>query len=79
MDQKPLAVLVIRALDEFDALFRLQQLIELALDQLDDCSDQARDKTALLLQCYQTEMRLHADELKDRLRRILLETRLSID
>lgn len=79
MEPKPLAVLAIRALDEFDALFRLQQLIELALDQLDDCSDQARDKAALLLQCYQSEMSLHADELKDRLRRILLETRLSID
>lgn len=77
MELKPLAVLAIGAIDEFSALFRLQQLIELALEQLDDSSDQARDRAALLLQCYQSAMLLHTDELKTRLRRILLETRLS--
>ena len=77
MKPKPLAVLAIGAIDEFSALFRLQQLIELALEQLDDSSDQARDRATLLLQCYQSAMLLHTDELETRLRRILLETRLS--
>lgn len=56
--------LAISALDSFNVISKLQELIEISIEQLDQPTDKAHLRLELLLECYQTSMMSEIDELK---------------
>lgn len=70
-----LMFLTIRALDEFNHIQELQEILEICLEQLDGPIDKQPLRTGLLVTLYQFAMSYHLDELKtalEGLRRALI-------
>jgi hypothetical protein len=70
-----ISCLTIRAIDELNRLVRVQKLIQLCLEE-DTYSPDSQDRLVLLLECYESRMSLHVDELKTYLHTLLLEARM---
>ncbi len=69
--QRPIAGLIISAIDQFESLYRLQELVSMALKELDDPSDaEAQNRAAMLLSCYQSRSADHLNQLEVDLNRL---------
>ena len=63
----------VAAADEFDAIGGLQELLEMAYEQLEDGTqtpDQRRVRTGLLIACYLQQVRPSFENLKQELKEI---------
>lgn len=58
------------ALDDFYAISRLQELLEISIEQLDQPTENIYLRLELLIDSYQAYMALYLDELKSSLERI---------
>lgn len=56
--------LTISALDEFERIHKLQEILEICLEQFDNRSDKTLDRADLLISLYISAMELHLDELR---------------
>lgn len=65
-----LAVCVVAALDQYDAMFDLQEIIELCLEQFDEPVEKTQARVPLLLKMYLSALSYHFDELQTELQRI---------
>ena len=65
-----LAVCVIAALDQCSAMFELQEIIELCLEQFDEPVEKTQARVPLLLKMYLSALSYHFDELQTELARI---------
>ncbi len=69
-----LMILLIRLQDELNRLFALLQVLEIALEQLDQPDGKTLSRVDLLISLYLPQAEYHFDELKyttDRIRQLL--------
>lgn len=69
---KNLMGLTIGALDQLDQLTRLQLLLKLVLEQIDDLEGEPAERVSLLIRAYLPEAELRLEELQIALQRIRL-------
>lgn len=74
-----LASLAITALDDLQAMSRLQELLEICLEELDQPTEKSYLRLELLLDCYQASMMLYLDELKVSLEGMRRQTRKLVE
>lgn len=74
-----LASLAVTALDDLQAMSRLQELLEICLEELDQPTEKSYLRLELLLDCYRASMMLHLDELKVSLEGMRRQTRKLVE
>jgi hypothetical protein len=67
---KSLMSLTISALDEFNHIANLQQLLEICLEEFDYPTEKTQFRVDLLISLYLPKVELHPEELKFSLERI---------
>lgn len=76
---KNVSVLLVRVMDELNALFTLQQLLNIALEQMDNPSEETMDRVDLLISLYLPQAELRFYETKYKLQEIQQLLREDID
>lgn len=66
--------LAVRSLDELHQMVIVQHLLRLCVEE-DATSEEGRETIELLIDCYQSRMSLHLDELKAHLQGLLSEVK----
>lgn len=61
---------VIAAIDQYDQMFALQEIIELCIEQFDEPEEKIQARVPLLLRMYLSALSYNFDELRTELERI---------